>query len=62
MKALIQTSPESFIGLTLLQEDYLDQSILLAQHHTKELYRNFETKKQRSKASRFLGASQYLHA
>lgn len=24
------TSPESFIGLTLLQEDYLDQSILLA--------------------------------
>lgn len=26
------SSPESFIGLTLLQEDYLDQSIMLASH------------------------------
>lgn len=26
------SSPESFIGLTLMQEDYLDQSIMLASH------------------------------
>ena len=30
IKNLIQNHPESLIGLTLMQEEYLDQSILLA--------------------------------
>lgn len=37
------SSPESFIGLTLLQEDYLDQSIMLASH----VQNNFTTKLKR---------------
>lgn len=37
------SSPESFIGLTLLQEDYLDQSIMLASH----IQNNFTTKLRR---------------
>ena len=36
-------SPESMIGLTLMQEDYLDQSILLARH----IQDNFTTKLKR---------------
>ena len=32
-------SPESYIGFSLMQEEYLDQSILISRLHTEKLYK-----------------------
>ena len=47
------SSPESFIGLTLLQEDYLDQSILLASNIQKNFTKKLKRKNRGVKQAGF---------
>ena len=47
------SSPESFIGLTLLQEDYLDQSILLASNIQKNFTKKLNRKNRGVKQAGF---------